>query len=75
MLLNNVERDLKKRLTEDGVTQTEVAGHIGVSVSYVNRIARGREQIVNKTFIRMLDALGYDIELIYKKKRKYSERG
>lgn len=70
MLLNNVEQDLKTRLTADGVTQTEVAEHIGVSVPYVNRITRGREQIVNKTFIRMLDELGYDVELTYKKKRR-----
>ena len=31
MLLNNVEHDLKTRFIEDGITQTEVAGRIGVS--------------------------------------------
>ena len=34
----------------------------------MNRIAKGREQIVNKTFVKMMDELGYDVELIYKKK-------
>mgnify|MGYP002527899209 CR=1 FL=1 len=53
---------------EDGITQTEVAEKLGVSPPYVNRIIRGREQIVNKTFIKILDELGYDVELTYKKK-------
>jgi hypothetical protein len=34
----------------------------------VNRITRGREQLVNKTFLKMMDELGYDVELTYKKK-------
>ena len=29
---------------------------------------RGREQLINKTFLRMMDELGYDVELTYKKK-------
>lgn len=31
-------------------------------------ITRGREQFVNKTFLKMMDELGYDVELTYKKK-------
>jgi transcriptional regulator with XRE-family HTH domain len=53
---------------EDGITQTEIAEKVGVSLPYVNRIIRGREQIVNKTFIKILDELGYDVELTYKRK-------
>ena len=53
---------------EDGITQTEIAEKVGVSPPYVNRIIRGREQIVNKTFIKILDELGYDVELTYKRK-------
>ncbi len=34
----------------------------------LNRITRGREQIVNLIFVRMMDELGYDLELTYKKK-------
>ena len=63
MLQNNVEMDLKMRLIE-----REVAEKLGVSLSYVNRITKGREQIVNKTFVKMMDELGYDVELTYKKK-------
>jgi transcriptional regulator with XRE-family HTH domain len=68
LLQNNVEMDLKMRLIESGQTQTEVAEKLGVSLSYVNRITKGREQIVNKTFVKMMDELGYDVELTYKKK-------
>ena len=50
--------DLKTRFIEDGITQTEIAEKVGVSLPYVNRITRGREQIVNKTFIKILDELG-----------------
>ena len=53
---------------EEGITQTEIAEKLVVSPPYVNRIIRGREQIVNKTFIKILDELGYDVELTYKKK-------
>ena len=68
MLKNNIELDLKTRFIEEGVTQTGVAEKLEVSLPYVNRIIKGREQIVNKTFLRILDELGYDVELTYKKK-------
>ncbi len=68
MLQNNIELDLKTKLIESGLTQTEVAEKLGVTLSYVNRITKGREQIVNKTFVKMMDELGYDVELTYRKK-------
>ena len=68
MLTNNIELDLKTRMIEEGVTQTEIAEGLGVSIPYVNRIIRGREHIVNKTFVKMKDELGYDVELTYKRK-------
>ena len=55
-------------MIEVGLSQTEVAEKVGVTLSYVNRITKGREQIVNKTFVKMMDELGYDVELTYKKK-------
>ena len=68
MLQNNIELDLKTRMIESGLTQTEIAEKLDVSVPYVNRIIKGREQIVNKTFVKMMDDLGYDVELTNKKK-------
>ncbi len=65
MLRNNVELDLKTKFIEDEMSQTEIADKLGVTVSYVNKITRGREQIVNKTFIAMMEQLGFDVELTY----------
>ena len=52
MLQNNIELDLKTKLIEVGLSQTEVAEKVGVSLAYVNRITKGHEQIVNKTFCK-----------------------
>ena len=68
MLTNNIELDLKTRMIEEGVTQTEIAEGLGVSIPYVNLIIRRREHIVNKTFVKMMNELGYDVELTYKRK-------
>ena len=72
MLQNDIELDLKTKLIENKTTQTEVAEKVGVSLAYVNRITKGREQIVNKTFIAMLEQLGYDVELTYVKRMESS---
>jgi plasmid maintenance system antidote protein VapI len=48
--------------------QKKDAEKVGVPLEYVNRITKGREQIVNKTFVKMMDELGYDVELTYKRK-------
>lgn len=65
MLRNNVEMDLKAWFGEDQVTQTSVAERAGASVPYVNRIVHGKEPIMSKTFVKILDELGYDVELTY----------
>lgn len=73
MLQNNIEMDLKMRMIEDSSTQTELAEELGVSVAYVNCITKGREQIINKTFVKMMEKLGYDVELTYKKKSEWEK--
>ena len=60
MLQNNMELDLKTRLMESGLTQTEITEKIGVLLPYENRITKGREQIINKTFVKITNELGYD---------------
>ena len=66
MLLNNFELDIKAKCIETGTSQKEVAERIEVSLPYVNRITKGREQIVSKAFVKMMDELGYAVELTYK---------
>jgi hypothetical protein len=45
-----------------------MALHFRVGPSYVNRITKNREQIVNKTFISMMESLGYDVLITYVKR-------
>lgn len=55
-------------MIESGSIQTEVAEKVGVTCSYVSRIVKGQEQIVNKTFMKIMDKLGYDVRLVYGKR-------
>ena len=70
MLKNNIEVDVKVKCIEAGKTQTQLAETIGTTGQYVNRIIKKGDGVMNKTFVQMLDALGYDIELHYVKKEK-----
>ena len=65
MLKNNIEMDVKMRCIEKSTTQVKIAENIGTSPSYVNKIVRRKEQIMNKTFLAMMEVLGFDVELHY----------
>ena len=68
MVKNNIEVDVKVKWIEDGVTQVQLAETIGTTGQYVNRIIKKQDGVVNKTFVQMLEALGYDIKLTYVKR-------
>ena len=51
-------------------TQAWIAEVVGTSPAYVSRIVNSRENIVNKTFISMMEALGYDVRLTYEKREQ-----
>ena len=68
MLKNNVEIDVKTKCIEEGVTQAQLAEKVGTSAPYVNRVIKNPEGVVNKTFVSMMENLGYDIELTYVKR-------
>lgn len=68
MVKNNIELDVKVKCLEANMTQQQVGEAIGTTGQYVNRIIKKKDGIVNKTFVEMLEALGYDIELTYVKK-------
>lgn len=68
MLKNNVEIDIKVKCVEEQTTQAELAEKVGTSPSYVNRLIKSPEKIVNKTFVQTMEQLGYDIELTYVKR-------
>ena len=68
MLKNNVEVDVKVKCIEGDVTQAKLAEEIGTSEPYVSRLIRNNEKIVNKTFLQLMEKLGYDVELTYVKR-------
>lgn len=69
MILNNIELDVKVKCLEADMTQEELGQAIGTTGQYINRIIKQKKDgIVNKTFVSMLEALGYDIELTYRKR-------
>ena len=70
MLLNNIELDIKTKCIEESKTQAEIAEELGTSQAYISRIVNSREKIVNNTFIRMLESLGYDVRLTYERKEE-----
>ena len=69
MLKNNIEVDVKVKCIESGITQVQLADSIETTSSYVNRVIKKKDGIINKTFVRMMEELGYDIALIYVKKK------
>ena len=71
LIKNNLEIDVKSKCMEEGITQAQLAGKVGTTAPYVNRIIKKPEGVVNKTFISMMEQLGYDIEMEYVKKKKY----
>jgi len=68
MLKNNIEIDVKVKCEEEQTTQAELAEKVGTSPSYVNRLIKSPEKIVNATYIKMMEQLGYDVQLTYVKK-------
>ncbi|MFV0363822.1 MAG: helix-turn-helix domain-containing protein [Suipraeoptans sp.] len=69
MLKNNIEVDVKVKCIENELTQAQLAEKIETTSQYVNRIIKKQDGVVNKTFVQMLEALGYDIEISYVKRQ------
>lgn len=65
MIKNNIEVDVKIKLLEANLTQVQLGEKIGTTGQYINRVMKNKDMIVNKTFVQMMDALGYDIQITY----------
>ena len=74
MVINNIEIDVKVKCIENGTTQAQIAEDIKTTKSYVNRVIKKPDGVINHTFVQMMEALGYDIEMTYIK-RNNKERG
>lgn len=70
MVLNNIEIETKVKCLEAGITQEQLGVKVGTTGQYVNRIIKKKDGIVNKTFVDMMEALGYDIQFTYVPKKE-----
>lgn len=70
MVRNNVEMDIKIKCLEAGMSQLNLAEQIGTTGQYVNRIIKKKDGLLNKTFVEIMEALGYDIEFTYVKREE-----
>ena len=73
MLKNNIEVDVKVKCIESSMSQAKLASAVGTSPSYVNRLIKNPVRIVNKTFVHMMEELGYDLEISYVKRSDKKE--
>ncbi len=71
-LLNDVNKDIRHLILDEGVTQVEIAKRIGVSTSYITNVLK--LGVINNpvadTYVRILDSIGYDIRFEYVKRKE-----
>ena len=60
--------DLKTKCIEEKVSRQKVGEDVGTSGPYVSRLINHPEKIVNKTYLAMMERLGYDVRLVYEKR-------
>lgn len=65
MLINDTTKDIKKLCIDKGILLKDLAEREGTSKQYVSRLLNSEKEVVNGMFIRMAEALGYDIEIRY----------
>lgn len=70
MIKNDIEIDTKIKCLEAKMTQQQLGEAVGTTGQYVNRIIKKKDGVVNKTFVQMMEALGYDIVLTYEKRKE-----
>ena len=70
MIKNDIEIDTKIKCLEAKMTQQQLGEAVGTTGQYVNRIIKKKDGVVNKTFVQMMEALGYDILLTYEKREE-----
>ena len=70
MLRNNNELDVKIKCIEQNKPQSKIAEEIGTSAPYVSRIVNSGDKVLNKTFVQIMESLGYDVEFNYVKREE-----
>ena len=61
---------LRERRRELKITQQELAGRVGVRTGKISRIEKGEEDLSFSLFIRILGALGMQMDLQFRKETR-----
>jgi predicted XRE-type DNA-binding protein len=70
MIKNDVQKDIRKMMIDAELTQAQVGEKIGLKKQSISAaVYRDTEQHLNATVVKMLEVLGYDIELKYVKRK------
>ena len=69
-ITNNIEADVKIKCIEADMTQQQLGKSIGSTGQYISRLIKNNDGIVNKTFVKIMETLGYDINLTYTKRQE-----
>ena len=64
MVKNNIEFDVKVKLLEENITQSDLADTLGTTRQQINRVVN-KDSVVNKSFVGVMEAVGYEIVLTY----------
>lgn len=67
MIKTNLQNEVKKLCIDENTTLTELADRADTTKQYVSRLL-GNDNLVNKMFIRLVEELGYDIEVRFIKR-------
>ena len=68
MLKGNPRLEARMKCLQEGVSQVELAKRLGTTGPYVNRMLNQSPHLVNPTFVRLMEELGYDVRLVFEKR-------
>ena len=68
MVKNNIEVAVKVKCIETGKAQVQIAEEINTTSQYVNHVIKKKDGVINNTFVQMMEAFGYDMEITYVKR-------
>ena len=68
MIRNNMKVDIRTKMLEEGMNTVDLSKEMKVSTYCTSNLTRGLGAI-NKNFVRMMEVLGYDIQLSFEKIR------
>ena len=67
-VLNNFNNDLKQLLKVENLQQSDIAERTGMIQQMVSKSANGTQ--FKQSYIKVIEALGYDIKVTYVKREK-----